>query len=301
MRIAITGSTGFIGSALIQWFTSKNHSLTRLVRNASFQDPHHQIAVWDPQKKTINLSSLENHNVVIHLAGENVAQKRWTEEQKTKIKESRVQGTAFLCESLAKLKNPPELLLSASAIGFYGNRSPQEKIDEFSSPGQGFLPEVAQAWEKATEVAQKQGIRVIQMRFGLVLARHGGALSRMLPLFKLGLGGRVGSGKQIMSWIALLEIGPAISHLILHKEISGPVNFVSPEPLSQEEFSQLLAKSLSRPAFFPLPSFMARLLLGEMAEELLLSGAYVIPKRLQASGYSFKFPSLSLALRHLLQ
>ena len=301
MRIAITGSTGFIGSALVQWFTSQQHSLTRFVRSPSFQDPHHSIALWDPQKKIIDLSSLENHDVVVHLAGENVAKKKWTEEQKTKIKESRVQGTVFLCESLAKLQNPPKLFLSASAIGFYGDRDPQEKIDESSSPGHGFLPEIAQAWEKATEAAQNKGIRVVHMRFGLVLARHGGALSRMLPLFKLGLGGRVGSGKQIMSWISLYEIGPIISHLMQHEEISGPVNFVSPEPLSNEEFSHILAQSLSRPAFFPLPSFMARLLLGEMADELLLSGAHVIPRKLQESGYSFKFPFLQEALRHLLQ
>ena len=235
------------------------------------------------------------------MAGENVAKKKWTEEQKVKIKESRVQGTTFLCESLIKLKNPPKILFSASAIGFYGNRNPEEKIDESSSSGQGFLPEVAQAWEEATKVIQEKGIRVIQMRFGLVLAAHGGALSRMLPLFKLGLGGRVGSGKQIMSWIALSEIGPAISHLMSCQEISGPVNFVSPQPLSNKEFSSILAKSLSRPAIFPLPAFMARLLLGEMAEELLLSGAWVIPKKLKESEYSFKFPSLAGALRHLLQ
>ena len=288
MRIAITGSTGFIGSALTQWFTSQHHSITRIVRDSAFKNPYH-------------LAPLENQDVVIHLAGENVAKKKWTEEQKVKIKESRVQGTTFLCESLIKLKNPPKILFSASAIGFYGNRNPEEKIDESSSSGQGFLPEVAQAWEEATKVIQEKGIRVIQMRFGLVLAAHGGALSRMLPLFKLGLGGRVGSGKQIMSWISLSEIGPAISHLISCQEISGPVNFVSPQPLSQEEFSHVLAKTLSRPAFFPLPAFMARLLLGELAEELLLSGARVIPKKLKESGYSFKFPSLAEALRHLLQ
>ena len=301
MHIAITGSTGFIGSALIQWFTSEQHSLTRLVRDPAFKDPRHQIALWNPQKKIIHLSSLEAHDVVIHLAGENIAKKKWTEEQKNKIKESRVQGTTFLCDSLARLQNPPKLLLSASAIGFYGNRSAQEKIDESSLPGQGFLPEVAQAWEKATDVAQKRGIRVIHMRFGLVLARHGGALSRMLPLFKAGLGGRIGSGKQMMSWISLYEIGPVISHVMMHKEISGPVNFVSPEPLSNEEFSSVLARSLSRPALFPLPAFMARLLLGEMAEELLLSGAAIIPKKLKESGYVFKFPSLQEALRHVLQ
>ncbi len=301
MRIAITGSTGFIGSALIQWFSSQGHSLTRLVRDPKYKDSHHPIAFWDPQKKMIDLSSLEDHDVLIHLAGENVAKKRWTEEQKAKIKESRVQGTTFLCESLVKLKNPPKLLFSASAIGFYGNRNPQEKVDETSLPGQGFLPQVAQAWEQSTEAIQKKGIRVIHMRFGLVLASHGGALSRMLPLFKLGLGGRIGSGKQIMSWISLYEIGPAISHLMQHSEISGPVNFVSPEPLSQEEFSTILANSLSRPALFPLPAFMARLLLGEMAEELLLSGATVLPKKLKESGYSFKFPSLKETLRHLLQ
>ncbi len=296
---------GFIGSALTQWLSSQGHSLTRLVRDPSFQDPHHQpqhqIVVWNPQNKMIDLSSLENHDVVIHLAGENIAKQKWTQATKVKIKESRVQGTAFLSETLAKLKNPPKLLLSASAIGFYGNRDPKEKINETSLPGQGFLPEVAQAWEKAAEAAQKRGIRVIHMRFGLVLASHGGALSRMLPLFKLGLGGKIGSGKQIMSWISLYEIGPIISHLIFNQKISGPVNFVAPQPLSNEEFSRVLAQVLSRPALFPLPAFVARLLLGEMAEELLLSGANVIPQKLQDSGYSFKFPSLKETLQHLLQ
>lgn len=300
MRIAITGSTGLIGSALTSTLSQQGHQITRIVRDSDYHDAQHATALWHPDQKKIDLQALENHEGIIHLAGENVAQKKWTPEQKQKIKKSRVEGTAFLCESILKFKHPPKFLLCASAIGFYGNQDPQVDLNELSSPGQGFLPEVVEAWEKAPQSVSNLGIRVVNMRFGIVLSPKGGAISRMLPIFKLGLGGRIGNGHQMMSWIVLDEISKIVLHLISHEELKGPMNIVSPNPVSNLEFTKTLGHHLHRPTLFPFPSFLAHLMLGDMADELLLGGAKVLPQKLLESGYSFQYPTLDLAFKHLL-
>lgn len=301
MKIAISGSTGLIGSALIDWF-SKNSSfeLVRLVRKHDYPDLRYKTIYWNHEKHEIDSASLENFDLVIHLAGEGVAKGRWTPGQKELIRKSRVEGTTFLAETLSKLNRPPKHFFSASAIGYYGNRPAEEKLDENSPPGEGFLSSVAREWERATDVLRESGSRVIQMRTGLVLSARGGALSRMLPVFRLGLGGKIGNGKQIVSWIAVDEIPRMIHHLFSKQDITGPVNFTAPHPVSNEVFAQTLGKLLARPSFLPFPAIVAKFLLGEMAEELLLSGAYVLPKKMEASGYTFLLPTLEKALFHIL-
>lgn len=300
MRIAITGSTGMIGTALTTWLSQAGHSITRIVRDPHFPASDHPVVIWEPKEGRIDTSALEDHDAVIHLAGENIAAGRWTDKRKDLIRESRVRGTSLFCETLAGLNRPPRTLLSASAIGYYGNRNPDETLDESSTSGSGFLAEVCREWEHATAPAQTAGIRVVQMRFGIVLSPHGGALARMLPIFKLGLGGKVGSGKQIMSWIALDEVPAAVSHALSRDALSGPVNFVSPNPVSNAEFTRILGQVLARPTIFPLPTLAARLMFGEMADELLLGGARVVPRRLQESRYSFAHPDLEQALKQML-
>lgn len=301
MKIAISGSTGFIGSALVEWF-SKNSSfeIVRLVRERNTPDLRYKTIYWNPQKHEIDGASLENFDLVIHLAGEGIAKGRWTPRQKEKIRKSRVEGTTFLGATLSKLNRPPKHFFCASAIGFYGNRSPEEKLDENSPSGAGFLASVVREWETAADTIRESGSHLVQMRFGLVLGTRGGALSRMLPIFRLGLGGKVGTGKQIVSWIALDEIPRIIHHLLSRPNISGPVNFTAPNPVSNETFAKTLGKVLSRPTLLPFPAPLAKFLLGEMAEELLLSGAYVLPKKLEESGYAFFLPTLEKALFHIL-
>ncbi|MBX6366262.1 MAG: TIGR01777 family protein, partial [Gemmatimonadetes bacterium] len=250
---------------------------------------------WDPAAGRIDAAGLEGVDVVIHLAGEGLLGV-WTAAKKRRIRESRVRGTTLLAETLARLERRPEVLITASAVGFYGDHPAGEPVDESAPPGRGFLAETTVAWERACEPAVAAGLRVVHARFGLVLSRKGGALAAMLPVFRLGLGGPVGSGRQVVSWIALAEIGPAMLHVIEHAELRGPVNFTAPESVSFNEFARTLGRVLGRPAVVRLPAFAARLVLGEMADELLLSGARVVPRRLLASGYGFRFPRLEPAL-----
>lgn len=305
MRIAITGSNGFVGSALVSWFDKHQYQLTRLIRETSNRDFRHSTITWDPLKRTIDVAKLENHDVIIHLAGENVANGRWTKTKKKSMWDSRVKGTAFLAETISKLQHPPKLFLCASAYGYYGSHNfpaPEkyERLTEESPPGEGFLASLSQAWEEATTPAKIPGIRVVSMRIGLVLGLTGGALSKMLPVFKLGLGGKIGNGHQMMPWIVIDEFPRIIHHIMKHEELSGPINVTAPNPISNAAFTKMLGKSLRRPTFFPLPAFIAKLMMGEMAEELLLSGLCVLPRKLQESGYHFLYPSLEAAFRHLL-
>lgn len=302
MKFAITGSTGFIGSALLAWLSKNNYEITRLIRTPSFHDGRFRWIQWNPLTHEIDKSLLENHDVVVHLAGENIAEGRWTEKRKTLIRRSRIEGTSFLSETVASLKNPPKLFLSASAIGYYGNQpiDSLDRLTESSPPGTGFLASVAQEWEKSTEVIQKTGIRVVHMRFGLVLGTEGGALAKILPFFKLGLGGKIGTGRQIMSWITIDEIPRIIYYILKHEELVGPINFTAPTPVSNKEFVSILGRVLKRPTLFPLPAFVARMLMGEMADELLLGGACVLPRKLQESGYKFLHTDLENALRSFL-
>jgi len=297
MHILVTGSSGLIGSALIPSLLEKGHRVTRLVRHA-LKTGAEEIQ-WDPDAGTIDLPKLEGMEGVVHLAGDPIAAGRWTPQKKARIRDSRVKGTKFLAESLARLQQPPKVIVCASAIGYYGNRG-NEILREESAPGTGFLAEVGQQWEKAAEPAAQRGIRVVNLRFGIVLSPRGGALSMMLVPFKMGMGGNLGSGKQVMSWVAIDDVIGAIHHVLATQGIRGPVNVVAPHPVTNGEFTKTLGSVLRRPTFFQVPALAARLLFGELADEALLASARVEPTRLLGSGYSFQYPDLEGALRHLL-
>jgi uncharacterized protein len=297
MKILITGASGFIGSALISALGAEGHDLVRMVRK-----PGKEAAggvCWDPLSTDTNVKALEGFDAVVHLAGESIGTTRWTPRKKQRILDSRRRGTTLLAESLAALDTPPKVMVSASAIGYYGDRG-AEILHEDSLPGTGFLAEVCRAWEEATRPASERGIRVVRLRIGIVLSAQAGALPRMLLPFRLGAGGKTGSGRQYMSWICLDDLIEIIKYT-LQTTLSGPVNAVSPNPVTNSEFVRTLGRVLSRPAFLPLPAAVLHILLGEMADALLLSSARVHPAQLIATGYKFKHPDLEGALRHVLQ
>jgi len=296
MNILVTGASGLVGSALASSLTSTGHGVTRLVRRQLHSGE--KAARWDPLAGTIDASAFEGVDAVVHLAGENIAE-RWTAAKKVNIRDSRIKGTQVLCEALARLASPPKVLVSASAIGYHGDRG-EEPLSEESAPGRGFLAEVCRAWEATTEPARQTGLRVVQLRFGVVLSPAGGALAKILPPFRLGLGGMLGSGRQYMSWIALDDAIGAIQHAIVTDSLQGPINAVAPQAVTNQEFTKTLGKVLGRPTVVPLPAFATRLMFGEMADELLLASARVQPAKLLASGYRFRYPELEGALRHLL-
>ncbi|MBI4544692.1 MAG: TIGR01777 family protein [Gemmatimonadetes bacterium] len=299
MRIAITGSTGFIGSALVRELGGAGHSVTPVVRRRP-PGARDSLVLWDPVGGRIDAARLEEHDAVIHLAGERIAGV-WTALKKRRIRESRVLGTRLLCEALAGLSRRPGVLLSASAVGYYGSRDPAEVLDEGSAPGAGFLAAVAQEWEAATRPAETAGIRVARMRFAPVLGREGGVLAAMLPVFRLGLGGRLGDGRQVWSWIALDDVVGAALHVLSRDTLFGPINFAAPQPVTNAEFTRTLGRVLGLPTICGVPAVVLRLLLGEMAEEMLLAGARVAPEKLLESGYVFAYPELEPALRHMLR
>lgn len=301
MNIAITGSTGFIGSAVTEYFRDRENTITRICRSHSALPSNDAMAQWDIPSGKMDISALEGQDAIIHLAGANIAAQRWTARYKNEIRCSRIDGTRLLCRSLCKLRNPPKVLLSASAIGFYGVRSPSDELDELSLAGTDFLSEVCDHWEKATQPAIEVGIRVIHMRFGMVLSTKGGALAKMLPVFKLGLGGKIGSGQQMISWVALDEIPRIMRHLINAENIFGAMNIVSPHAVSNLEFTKALGKIICRLTVFPMPDFIVKLLFGEMGETLLLGGQKVRPKKLIDSGYQFQFSSIEDALIQSIQ
>jgi uncharacterized protein len=296
MHLAVTGSRGLIGSALVPFLITRGHRVTRLVRGPAAVTGD---VSWSPAEGITDVPRLQDLDGVIHLAGENIASARWTEVRKAGIRRSRVEGTQRLCESLGCLARPPRVLVSASAIGFYGDRG-DETLSEDSPPGRGFLAEVCREWEAATEPAARLGVRVVPLRFGMILSPTGGALKQMLLPFRLGAGGKIGSGAQFMSWIALDDVLGVILHALLTESLHEPVNVVAPAPVTNAEFTRTLARVLSRPALAPLPAFAVRLAFGELADALLLASARVVPAKLQVSGYRFQFPQLEGALRHLL-
>jgi hypothetical protein len=297
MRILVSGASGLIGSALIPYLTSCGHRVGRLVRTSAKAGSGE--IPWNPSAGILDASSVEGFDAIVHLAGENIAGGRWTATRKQQILESRSKGTRLLAETLSRLAQPPKVLVSASAIGFYGERG-EEILREDNKPGKGFLPEVCVAWEEATRAASEKGIRVATPRIGIVLSAAGGALARMLFPFRIGVGGKIGNGHQFMSWITLDDLVGVIYHAIQTDSLAGPVNAVAPRPVTNLEFTKTLGRVLSRPAVFPLPSFAARLLLGEMADELLLASTRVEPAKLLATGYQFKHSELEAALRHVL-
>ncbi len=299
MRIAITGSTGLIGSRLVEFFLSQGHAVSQMTRRSTVTNLQTPVICWDPVHAHMDSHQLEGFDVVIHLAGTNVGEK-WNDEYKKSILDSRQQGTRLLAQTLSQLKNKPKVLLSASAIGFYGNHEAQTVLDETSPRGQGFLPDVCQVWEQETRPAQDAGIRVVNMRFGVVLSKKGGALAKMWVPFQFGLGGILGSGKQMMSWVALDEIPFIVDHLI-KSDVTGPVNVVSPQAVSNAEFTKVLGAAIKRPTVFPVPAFGVRILFGEMGQTLLLEGSHVVPKVLQNSGYRFHYADLNSALKEVVK
>ncbi len=294
MKVLVTGASGLVGSALVPFLTTDGHSVTRLVRT----EPGPGEVRWKPVAGIIDSDRLEGFDGVVHLAGESIA-KRWSAQQKARIRESRVNGTRLLAEALARLKSPPRVLVCASALGYYGSRG-ERVLREDSGAGTGFLAEVCQQWEAAADPARQRGIRVAHLRIGIVLSPRGGALKEMLLPFKLGAGGRMGSGKQWWSWIAVDDLAGAIAHALSTESLGGPVNTAAPNPVTNAEFTRTLGGVLGRPTIFPMPAFAARLALGEMADELLLSSARLDAGKLVGSGYRFRYPDLESALRHLL-
>jgi uncharacterized protein (TIGR01777 family) len=296
MKILITGSTGLLGSNLIPFLTAKGHEITRLTRSRSGKSPHE--IYWNPDKLEIEAEKLEGHSAVVHLAGENIAV-RWTPEKKKSISESRIMGTRLLSQTLAGLDSKPEVIVSASGIGYYGDRG-GEVLTEDSAHGEGFLARLSLDWEAALGPALEAGIRVVNMRLGVVLSTEGGALSKMLTPFRLGLGGKLGSGEQYWSWIAIDDVLSAIYHSLVTDGLRGPLNFTAPIPVTNAEFTKTLGRALGRPAFFHVPAFALRTLFGDMADEALLSSARALPSRLLGSGYAFRYTDLESALDHLL-
>jgi uncharacterized protein (TIGR01777 family) len=296
MRVLISGSSGLVGSALIPSLVQGGHTVVRLARSGTGGTDR---ILWNPAAKEIAPASIKGFDAVVHLAGENIAGARWTEERKRKIRDSRTPPTRLLSGALARLEQPPRVLICASAIGYYGNRG-SEILNEQSKAGTGFLAEVCREWEDATSPAVEKGIRVVHLRIGLVLSPKGGALAKMLPPFQLGLGGPLGDGSQFMSWIAIDDLVGAIQHLLTAETLNGPVLAVSPNPVTNREFTKTLGHVLSRPAFIPVPAFALRLAFGEMADALLLASTRARPERLLESGYQFLFPELEAALRHVL-
>ncbi|MBD48871.1 MAG: TIGR01777 family protein [Gemmatimonadetes bacterium] len=296
MRVAMTGATGLIGSALLSLLESNGHQVIPLRRGSSND---RTTPSWNPLSGDLSDAAVDGVDAVVHLAGENIAGGRWTKARKARIRDSRVHGTRHLSEALARLERPPKTLIVASAIGFYGDRG-EERLHEQSSAGTGFLPEVCQAWEAAAEPAVSRGIRVVQLRLGIVLTPAGGALGQMLLPFKLGLGGVLGSGQQYMSWVALDDVLTSVLHALRTESLTGPVNVVAPHAVTNKEFTKTLGRVLRRPTFFPVPGFAARLLFGEMADALLLASTYVEPRRLQSTGFVFGYPALEPALKHVI-
>jgi uncharacterized protein (TIGR01777 family) len=297
MRILISGSSGWVGSELVPFLRAGEHSVTRLVRRPAHAGGK-EIA-WEPAEAKLDAAALEGFDAVVHLAGANLAAHRWTAAFKAQILESRAQGTRLLAAALAQLTQPPKVLVSASAVGFYGDCG-DATLTEENPKGKGFLAEVCRVWETSTEPAARKGIRVVNLRMGVVLGRAGGALKKMLLPFQLGLGGVIGSGRQYMSWIALDDLLAVIVFAMTHDALRGAVNATAPHPVTNREFTKTLGSVLGRPTIFPMPAFVARLAFGEMADEMLLSSARVMPAKLLAAGFAFQFPTLNAALRQAL-
>lgn len=294
LRVAVSGATGLVGSALSFALRARGEDVTRLVRRVAARTDGE--ARWDPVSGHVDQDILEGHDAVIHLAGEPIASWRWSDAKKERIRDSRVNGTRLLAECLARLERPPSVLICASAVGYYGSR-PGKQLDEDSEPGDGFLADVAQQWEAACEPASDAGIRVVNTRFGVIVDRNDALITRQLPMARIGLGGRVGNGKQHISWVASDDVIGAILHALDTPELSGPVNVTSPNSVTNREFARALSAAVGRPALGWMPGLMAKLVFGEMGRELILTDQDVRPTRLLESGYEFIHPDLESALR----
>ncbi|MFT6927863.1 MAG: hypothetical protein ACJAZP_003510 [Psychromonas sp.] len=285
-KVLLSGSSGLVGTALSELLTAEGYQVGRLLRSEQAGQPY-----WNIQQHYLELKEFENPDVIIHLAGENIGDGRWTNDKKKKLLESRTLSTQLLVDHFKKAQPAPKLFICASAIGFYGNRGDQ-KLDENSAAGTDFVSQLASDWEESSQGIKEAGTRLVNLRTGIVISKKGGALAKMLPAFKLGLGGKIGSGKQIMSWIDINDMLRAILFVIENNNIQGPVNLVSPNPVTNQVFSQLLAKQLNRPCIFPLPEVLVKLLFAQMGKELLLSSTRVLPEKLLDAGFAFKYGKL---------
>jgi hypothetical protein len=293
MRVVVSGASGLIGLRLVERLRTEGARVLVLVRRRP--GAAGEIG-WDPARGALDGAALEGVGAVVHLAGANIAAGRWTAARKREIRDSRVLGTRLLCERLAGLREKPRVLVSASAVGYYGDRG-DEELTEASPAGEGFLPDVCREWEAATEAAAAAGIRVVNLRMGVVLSRAGGALAWMVTPFRLGLGGPIGSGRQFLSWIALDDVVRVIRHVMDDASLSGPVNAVAPAAVTSGEFSRVLGRVLRRPAVLRVPAVAVRVILGELGQALLLEGQRVVPRRLLVAGFSFRHSDLASALR----
>ena len=298
MKILIAGSSGMIGTALRQHFSTHGHEVLRLVR----RNPDRQAGEfrWDPLREEIDTSAFDGVEVVINVAGENIGTGRWTRAKRRRIRESRVGTTGLLARTMAQLSTPSRVFICASAIGYYGSRG-DELLTENSTQGTGFLAEVVKDWETATRSAEDAGVRVVNTRFGVVMDPSDAGLRKMLPFFRLGLGGRLGSGRQYLSWVTLKDVTRAVEFVMTNEELTGPVNIVSPGVVTNREFTRVLAGVLHRPAILPVPSFALKAVFGRMAEDTLLANTRVRPEKLLRAGYEFSHPELRAALGELLR
>ncbi len=296
-RVIVTGATGLVGLPLVAALEQAGAQVIRGVRRPA-RDAHE--IYWNGEAGEIEAGKLEGAAAVIHLAGENIAGRRWSEAFKREIRDSRIKGTRLIADAITHASNKPRALICASAIGYYGNRG-DEVLTEQSPPGRDFLADVCRDWEAACQPARDAGVRVVNARIGVILSAKGGALAKMVTPFKLGLGGKIGDGRQYMSWIALDDVVGALAFLTASPQVSGPVNLTAPHPVTNAEFTKTLGHVLSRPTIFPMPAFAARLAFGEMADALLLSSTRVSPQALATAGYGFRYPQVEAALRHELK
>lgn len=290
MKILLSGASGYVGSHLVPFLESEGHHVTRLVRGDE-RGIH-----WNPSRGEIDHQQLEGFDVIINLAGENVASGRWTEKKKQKIRDSRVLSTITLANAICKLRKPPKVWINASAVGYY-NTNRERICDECTSKGEGFLSDVCMEVENATAPAEERGVRVVKLRIGIVLSRDGGALQRMLIPFRLCLGGVLGTGRQYMSWVAMQDLVRIIDFCASNKRLSGPVNAVSPEPVTNRFFTKALGRVLWRPTIFWMPRWVVKMVFGEMGKELFLASARAVPRKLLDHGFKFKITELAKALR----
>lgn len=296
MEILLTGSNGFVGSYLRQYFMANNHSVRRLVRS---QPKSEDQFLWVPDEQKLDVKALEGVDVVIHLAGENILG-LWTQKKKNAIMESRRQSTQLIAQKINEMSQPPKLLINASAIGYYGNCG-DEIVDETAPKGDGFLADVCNEWEKATSAAEEKGVRVVKLRIGIVMGTTGGPLQKMLLPFKLCLGGRLGSGKQYMSWISIDDIAGIVDHIIANEDVRGAVNACAPNPVTNLELTKTLGKVLSRPTIFPVPRFPFKIIAPQMSKEVMFSSTRAKPQKILDAGYSFQHNHLQEALQYLLK
>ena len=304
MKVLVSGSTGFVGSALVYSLKRKGHEVIRLVRRRSEEVEESQV-LWTPRTGKLNPADLVGIDAVVHLAGENIAGGPWTAERKERILQSRVQGTRLLANTLASMENPPGTLICASAVGYYGNRY-DERLTEVTGNGKGFLAQVCREWEAATQPAEAKGIRVVNTRFGLILHPEGGLLKAITWPFKLGIAGVLGNGRQYLSWVAREDVLNAIEFILTHENLRGPINVTSPQPITNAEFTDAMRKNLI-PPFLPMhywtpsaPAFVLKMIFGQMAQELMLSSTRAYPVRLEEAGFSFQFKEIHSTLKSLL-